>query len=51
MGKRITATEPKGSRAAIDRMTKQLVTSGQSPRKAREIATQQAIKADRKNNR
>jgi len=48
---KITATETKGARAAIDRMTKSLVDNGQDHKRARQIAREQAIKADRRNNR
>lgn len=46
-----TNGEKRGYREAMDRMTKQLVSSGTSPDKAREIARQQAVRADREGKR
>jgi hypothetical protein len=48
-GNGIKSGETKGARAAIDRMTKQLVSSGMDSQKARNIARDQAVKADRRN--
>jgi len=39
--------EKRGYREAMERMVGQMVQSGTTPEKAREIAKQQAIRADR----
>jgi hypothetical protein len=46
-----TSGEKRGYREAMDRMTSQLVSTGTAPDKAREIAREQAVRADREGKR